>query len=557
MSCRNLLVIACCLIGFATQARPAFAQRRAPGDTDPLGRVLAKVIAGMTEPGTLNRPVSGLRILVVAENGDTATVQTDDAGIAAVFVRPGSYRFVSLEPVTWQGRSYSWDVRLPVEPGMAAITFSQATATTATVQAQPVVPATPPGRPAPGPRTEPAPTRLRVFADCQTQGCDFDYFRREIPFVDYVRDRQEAALHILITSQRTGGGGSVYTLNFIGQGELAGTADTLRYIAAGSSTADERRGGLARAIKLGLVRYVARTPVAEQLQISYQAPTVLQPSVGTAAGDPWNLWVFSIYLSGDFSGEESQHFSTFRGSTSASRVSESWKSRISLYGNYDESSYTLSDESTFETFHRSYGFSQLLVKSFGQHWSVGERASGSSSTFLNQTLVLSFAPAIEFNVFPYSESTRRLLTLQYAVGVKSFRYEDTTIFNKLEEVRPHNSVTASLGLKQPWGSVSTSVDAGAYLDDFTKWRTVLFTNLDLRVFKGFSINFYGGLSLIRDQLYLAKGELTDEDILVRRRQLASTYSYFTGLGISYSFGSIFNNVVNPRFEGVSGSTALF
>jgi hypothetical protein len=557
---RHIVFMACCLAGLsalALDARPALAQRRAPGDLDPSGRVLAKVIAGMTEPGTLDHPVSRLRILVVAENGDTVTVQTDDAGIATVFVRPGTYRFLSLEPVDWQGRSYSWDIHLPIEPGTGAITFSQATATTTTVLAQPVVPAVPAGQQEAGPRTGPAPSRLRVFADCQTQGCDFDYFRREIPFVDYVRDRQEATLHILITSQPTGGAGTAYTLNFIGQGELAGTADTLRYTAAASSTADEKRSGLARAIKLGLVRYVARTPVGEQLQITYQVPTVLQPSVGTAPPDPWNLWVFSIYLSGDFSGEESQHFSTFRGSTTASRVSESWKSRISFYTHYDESSYTLSDESTFESFHRSVGSSQLLVKSVGSHWSLGERASASSSTFLNQTLVLSFAPAIEFNLFPYSESTRRLLTLQYAVGVKSFRYEDTTIFNKLREVRPHNSVTASLGLKQPWGSVSTSVEAGAYLDDFTKRSAVLFTNVDVRVFKGFSINFYGGLSLLRDQLYLAKGTLSDEDILVRRRQLASTYSYFTGLGISYSFGSIFNNVVNPRFEGISGSTALF
>lgn len=556
-----MLFMACCLTCLALDARAAFAQRRAPGDLDPSGRVLAKVIAGMTEPGTLNHPVSGLRILVVAENGDTVTVQTDDAGIATAFIRPGTYRFVSLDPVAWQGRSYGWDIRLPIEPGTGAITFSQATATTANADASPAAPPAAPvmplGQRGAQPRTGPATSRLRVYADCQTEGCDFDYFRKEIPFVDYVRDRREAALHILITSQPTGGGGTAYTLNFIGQDELAGTGDTLLYTAAASSTADEKRSGLARSIKLGLVRYVARTPVGEQLQISYQVPGVHQPSIGTASGDPWNSWVFSIYLSGDFSGEESQHFSTFRGSTTASRVSESWKSRISVYGNYDESSYTLNDESTFESFHRSFGASQLLVKSVGPHWSLGERASASSSSFLNQTLVLRFAPAIEFNVFPYSESTRRLLTLQYAVGVKSFRYEDTTIFNKLEEVRPHNSVTASLGLKQPWGSVSTSVEAGAYLDDLTQRSGVLFTNVDIRVFKGFSVNFYGGLSLIRDQLYLAKGTSRDEEILVRRRQLASTYSYFTGLGISYSFGSIFNNVVNPRFEGISGSTALF
>lgn len=86
---------------------------------------------------------------------------------------------------------------------------------------------------------------------------------------------------------------------------------------------------------------------------------------------------------------------------------------------------------------------------------------------------------------------------------------------------------------------------------------MLFNDLDLRLFKGFSINLYSGLSLVRDQIYLAKGELTDEQILLRRRKLASKYSYYGGIGLSYSFGSIFNNVVNPRFEGIGGSTQFF
>src|SRR5512139_1491221 len=58
---------------------------------------------------------------------------------------------------------------------------------------------------------------LRVFLDCQTY-CDFDFFRTEIAFVNFVRDRKDADVHILITSQRTGSGGSEYTLKFIGLG---------------------------------------------------------------------------------------------------------------------------------------------------------------------------------------------------------------------------------------------------------------------------------------------------------------------------------------------------
>lgn len=43
-----------------------------------------------------------------------------------------------------------------------------------------------------------------------------------------------------------------------------------------------------------------------------------------------------------------------------------------------------------------------------------------------------------------------------------------------------------------------------------------------------------------------------EEILVRQRELATGYQYEVGFGVSYSFGSIFNNVVNPRFRNVGG-----
>lgn len=48
---------------------------------------------------------------------------------------------------------------------------------------------------------------LRVFLDCPNSDRDFDYFRTEITFVNHVRDRQYAQVHVLVTSQRTGGGG--------------------------------------------------------------------------------------------------------------------------------------------------------------------------------------------------------------------------------------------------------------------------------------------------------------------------------------------------------------
>ncbi len=51
---------------------------------------------------------------------------------------------------------------------------------------------------------------LRVFLDCGP--CDDDYLRQEITFVNYVRDRPDAQVHVLVTREGTGGGGRAWTL---------------------------------------------------------------------------------------------------------------------------------------------------------------------------------------------------------------------------------------------------------------------------------------------------------------------------------------------------------
>jgi hypothetical protein len=43
--------------------------------------------------------------------------------------------------------------------------------------------------------------------------------------------------------------------------------------------------------------------------------------------------------------------------------------------------------------------------------------------------------------------------------------------------------------------------------------------------------------------------VTPEEILLRLRELQSGYEYRFSTGFTYSFGSLFNNVVNPRFGG--------
>ena len=380
--------------------------------------------------------------------------------------------------------------------------------------------------------------------------------RTEIGFIDYVRDRQDAQVHILVTDQSTGGGGTEFTLHFIGQQQLAYLSDTLKYVSPTNASPDDLRHGLARMVRLGLVRYYAHLGRAGPFDVTYTAPTGVGKDAKTAAKDRWNLWVYRISANGYGSGEKSDNFVSLNGSLSATRTTEMWKAVVGSNANYGQSRFILSDGSKFNSYSHSYGFNDLLVKSLGPHWSAGQRASWTSSTFLNQSHSIRFAPAIEYNIFPYSQSTRRQLTLQYSAGINHFRYQDTTIFDKLSEARVDQTLTASIDLKQPWGSVSSSLEGAAYVDDFTKRHLIFFNSLDLHLFKGFSFFSFGQLSLLRDQLYLPRGDLSDQERLLRQRQLATSYTYFVNLGLSYSFGSIFNNIVNPRFGGSSGGFVI-
>jgi len=51
---------------------------------------------------------------------------------------------------------------------------------------------------------------------------------------------------------------------------------------------------------------------------------------------------------------------------------------------------------------------------------------------------------------------------------------------------------------------------------------------------------------------IERGGATPQEVLLRRRQLATSYSYQGFVGLRYTFGSKFANVVNPRFGGGGG-----
>ncbi len=397
---------------------------------------------------------------------------------------------------------------------------------------------------------QPDSTRLvRVFIDCRSRFCDFDHFRREIKFVSYVRDRQDADVHVFITTRRTGSGGTEFSYSFLGRKDYSGVDDSLTLFSSRTDTGDEIRELLTRGIALGMVRYVINTPVARELDVRMSVGRdVDEAEQDQVTHDPWNFWIFRVGLSGNVNGEEQQRRYAVRGGVTANRTTESWKIELRGRGRFSESRFELPDGSTSINTSNSYGTSADVIRSLGDHWGVGGTVAVSSSTFRNQDLVLEGGTGVEFNFFPYSESTRRALTLRYFVRVNRFNYDEETIFGKTEETQVSHSLRASYDVRQPWGSLFTALEGSNFLSDFSLHRVDFNAGGNIRIVRGFDFNIFGSLSRIKDQIHLPRQGVSDEEILLRLRELGTDYRYSLNLGFSYTFGSIFNNIVNPRFD---------
>jgi hypothetical protein len=392
----------------------------------------------------------------------------------------------------------------------------------------------------------PAPP-LRIFLDCYE--CDVDHLRRTVRFVDYVRDRSVADLHVLVTTQSTGGGGSSWVVKFIGLARFQGLDKTFTFNTDQTATSDERRREFARIFRLGLVAYASDTSSASQLDVTFKPSAVAPGETAGKVRDPWRRWVFRLSTSTSLSGEASSEYKSYRFNGSASRVTDEWKLNISWSRNYNQNVFKLGDGHKFTSLSESGNVNTLIVKSLTGKWSWGTRGSFSTSSFSNTERALTASSGIEFDFFPYSEANRRTLTVSYMVGTTDYKYREITIFDKLEETIPHHTVNASLGLRQPWGSMGASAFFIQHLSNLDQLRLSFYGNADVRLFKGFSFYAYAGYSKIKDQIALRKGEASEEEILLRLIQQATNYSYNYSVGFSYSFGSIFTSIVNPRFNG--------
>lgn len=380
---------------------------------------------------------------------------------------------------------------------------------------------------------------VKVYLDVESRY--INYIKTEIPFVNYVRDRKQAEVYLMITDQRTASGGKEFTIRCIGQNGLEGINNTLTFHTKQLDTEDIIRSGLIRRIKIGLIPYILQTPQSKHIDIVYEKET--DP---TDVTDPWNAWVMTFDIDIDLEGEESKDERDIDAFFSADRIVP--ESKISLFVSSDYRRDRYKNGGYLHKSIRRYSTIRgLYVKSLSDHWSVGSFGSLYASTYSNIKRQINVAPAVEYNIFPYSDYTEREFRILYHTGIEEIIYEEETLYDKTYEILYYENLTATFELKRRWGTLRAEMEGSHYFHDFSKGRLEFSSNLDLMLFEGFSLNIDMNFSMIRDQLSLPKADATREEILLNRRQIATDYEYDFSFGIRYTFGSIYSNVVNPRF----------
>ena len=391
-------------------------------------------------------------------------------------------------------------------------------------------------------------SRPNVFLDCREARCNYEYYRTEITWVNWVRDRQVADVHIIMTAQGTGAGGREYLFDFIGTDEESPYSHQHSYKSNPTDTDREVLDALANTLALGLGMFAN--------QSGYRGlVTVVASETGQPEGlvspdevdDPWNLWVFRIRGEAGVEGESTYRNIGLEGNLSAWRTTPTWKFSISGGVGHNRLRIDLSD-GTFRDNRTRWNVDSRLVYALAEHWSVG--VIGSTGRFLSYNLDyrLALTPSIEYSVFPYEETTRRSFTFVYGITGMYHDYTERTVYLETEETRYEQMLEIRFNQRQPWGSAWFGTSGTQFLHDTDLYRVSLWAGASVRIVRGFSVNVSGNVSWVRDQIFLSAQGATDEEALLRLQQRPTDFDYGMEVGFSYQFGSIYNNVVNNRLR---------
>ena len=386
---------------------------------------------------------------------------------------------------------------------------------------------------------------LKIYLDCNV--CDNTFIKQNLGNVQFVRDQGQGDVHLFFLTQNNGSGGRLYEIDFIGKNTL----ETINYKVSFSTdtnmTSDDVRKRILEYIKLGLVRFWIEKGTLEGVSVTAPTPEAEEELKKIEVKDPWNYWVFRVGANGWFNGQESNKSSNINFNVSAKRVTEKNKFSFRIGFNENKNTFTYDGEDIV-SINSGKNLNVSDVISISDHWSVGAFGNLGTSTFGNYDFYWSFQPAIEYNFFKYEESAKKQLVLSYRNGLRYNDYIERSVYAKDDELLWQHSISLGGSVRQEWGNINGEASFDQFLHDTKLNALNFYLGANVRLFKGFNFNVGGNYSITRNQINLPAGDVSLEELLLQQQQLESGYNYWFNVGISYSFGSIYNTIVNPRFN---------
>jgi len=420
-------------------------------------------------------------------------------------------------------------------------------------------------------RTPPAGAEARrptLFLSCP-QGCFDDYLRQQLSYFDLVRDRHQADWTLFIVRQAAASGGERTTLTVFPRPvppsppEPEGAARSMRddrgepsaparhgppvsreVTSRPGATEDEQRQQVLDAALQALYLALFSTEHAPAFRLSLPGR---EGNTLSQLDDPWNYWVIAPELAGAAEASNRSQLAQLEAALTLRRITDLDKLTLMVaYARYF-SRYILEDGTDARGDIPTWDFNAVYARSVGSQWALGSTVTGEGDPFENLKVHVHFGPVVEYNFFPYAQNATAQLRVAYQAGLWANWYDELSVLGELRELRPYHALALIADINQPWGSIQLGTQLNSFIDQPAQLRWGGVAEVSLQLFEGFALNVSGNVAWIRDQISLRGREVTDVELLLGTTQLPATYDIGTEIGFSYTFGSVHNTIVNPRF----------
>lgn len=405
----------------------------------------------------------------------------------------------------------------------------------------------------------------QLFLNCTTE-CFEPFLRQQLSNFDLVRDRHQASLEVLIAAQPAGSGGVAYRVTLFERerathaggaarmraptralegGEAASVAIASRQVTRHPGQAEvefraELLDGLLRLLYAALIG----TPHEARFRLSLPARS---GEVLERLADPWDYWVLMPELEGEGEAGSGYYFAELGGNLTIRRITDRHKLRLRLSYWRTLSSFEFEDGSSISGDVYGFAGNAVYARSLGARSAIGLTGTARSSEFDNLELHVHYGPVFELNLFPYTENASRQLRLSYQAGVWYNDYFELSAEGEMSELRYYHAATAVADVNQSWGSVQLAAQLNSFLRQPSQLRLALGGQLTLLLFEGFSLQFEGRSAWVRDQINVRARPLGDSEVLLFTAEQPTRFTLEATFGFSYTFGSVHNTIVNPRF----------